>query len=611
LRTNASTHRRYPLNVDMAVVSASSAVVFKSLACSSVWDREKNATVKYATTATAESGIWTKGKDENAEDNTDSQLAPGVAHRTGLLKILLYVKYAVSTAPSTASPPIRGRTLPSCPVAITRGVSTLLSGRLMPLTNTFLDVLSPEKAWVVPNITKTTMIRCILITFSGSHVPRSTAGGILLIIVAYFPERLHLSLVVTRYKMLPGTLFVLFVFMNAFLASGKHTARNITFPDGFVCGKDNPPGRYMVIGENTKGGAGNFLIFYPAAYALAVLQGRELVTMTGTHPHNACYTQHNCTLRSSDTVKSKDPDFKKKWVSEFRSIKAWDMYKYAAKEDRLDTAILHPKGFQEKAEWWTHNTTLVECMERETGCPARSVVCIQNRAYSMLFPGPFKSTYRSKMSITGDDARIEGYFSQALTSVPQFDAALHLRVQFGAFENHTDPNDPVYVGHVQDYLKQKSTQNLFQNFVKRLEKQLYPGGVHPTEEHVAPSVYVASDNEIVKRALSDRLETSGFTVTLSHSDGIRHSNVLQVRGPNPHPYPYPYSKSNPNPNPNPNPNVDARYWPVLCLLRLGGSGELQDYSIMAQRTCGIVHDSSEYVCSERTQIHASQIVRSL
>ena len=141
---------------------------------------------------------------------------------------------------------------------------------------------------------------------------------------------------------------MLILVLNAFLAWGNDA--NGTNPDGFVCGKDNPPGKYLVVGENSKGGAGNFLIFYPAAYALAVLQGRELVTMTGTHPHNACYTQYNCTLRHSDKLKSKDKDFDNAWIKSFRAIRAWDMYKYAAKEERLDSTIIHPKGFQEKSD---------------------------------------------------------------------------------------------------------------------------------------------------------------------------------------------------------------------------------------------------------------------
>ena len=306
------------------------------------------------------------------------------------------------------------------------------------------------------------------------------------------------------------------------------SSHNYTFPDGFKCGRDNwnnKKRKYLVVGEHTKGGAGNFFVFYPAAYALAILTGRKLVTLTGTHPNNACFTQTACNISDSDELKKVDKQFEKGWTDSFRGIKAWDMYRWGATQDTFDEVILHPKGFQEKSEWWLHNSTLLDCMHREIPeCKRADLACVIKKSFVELMPGPFQTKFRSKMSVTGDEERIDAMFSQPLVDVPRYDASLHLRVQFSHFENHTDPNDPVFVQYVHEYLQKTQTKSLFNNVVKRLEYMLMPDG-HNSSHDESFSVYIASDSEIVKRALSDLLETNGYIVTLAHSEGVKHSNI--------------------------------------------------------------------------------------
>lgn len=328
-----------------------------------------------------------------------------------------------------------------------------------------------------------------------------------------------------------------------------------------------------MFGSKGKGGLGNTLVFYPAAYALAILQGRQIVFTDGTHPAYVCATQINCTVPTSSDMHKKDINFHR-IIGSQRTIKAWDLWRWAGGEDKLDNQVVHATGFLEKTNWFLGNKDMKECVKKLTGCQINRDMmhCMETVAFESLLSKPFKAEYLNISSLVGEESKINSVFQKTLEERPKFDIGVHVRFQFPHFENHTDPNDPNYAQTVKNLLDTPSTKIQFDNIIWKIKHEIAKMDKNKnslnhlkntttikTETEIAAvnntnsvlsssitpidrkllgtktntnissitnqqkSIFLASDSEIMKIALADRLESLGYLVNYANTGGIRHS----------------------------------------------------------------------------------------
>ena len=184
-------------------------------------------------------------------------------------------------------------------------------------------------------------------------------------------------------------MLILYVILLCLLRGVAGDKKESVVDPHFKCGvSQQTEKKWMIVGEHTSGGAGNFLIFYPSAYAFAKASGRQIVLQDGTHPYNACELQGNCKLPSVNTLKAKDKDFAEGMAKASEGVKAWDMFRFA-RGDHVGKVVAHARGYQEKSGWFLGNATLKACIAKETKCKIGDLTCVVQRAYSELFPGPF------------------------------------------------------------------------------------------------------------------------------------------------------------------------------------------------------------------------------
>ena len=335
---------------------------------------------------------------------------------------------------------------------------------------------------------------------------------------------------------------------------GPPYARNVIHPD-LKCGNENKERRFIIFGDKTSAGMGNMLLFWPAVWSFAKIQNREIILLDGTHPHHICQTQPNCKLRVVKDVPKNDTEF---WAA-FGKITSWDprdekqpairafeMFKFAGNELKLDDKMVKVSGFQDKSNWFTINRNTSLCISKLTGCPLWDSNCVTTKSFEGFFPMPFAQELLDHSKLSGDEdrimaafdpnTRIKDYYPQqkvggkssagagaGLESRSKgFDLGIHLRIQFHLFENHTDPNSPEFMRIEQEYLQQNKTKGILAHTIAWIVKNIERNN----------SIYIAADNEAVKRALASQLEELGFIVTSSHTGGIKHSARLREADPN-------------------------------------------------------------------------------
>lgn len=140
--------------------------------------------------------------------------------------------------------------------------------------------------------------------------------------------------------------------------------------------------------------------------------------------------------------------------------------------------------------------------------------CADRHAYQRLIRGPFRTslTQREEERISGiPDHTKHAILTLPHSYAPRLDVAMHVRAQFEHFEKSSDINDPEYKKEVATWLNSTECHDVFHEFVERaLELSKQSADVNtsnPDWERVEPFyIYLASDNEEVKDALSSKLK---------------------------------------------------------------------------------------------------------
>jgi hypothetical protein len=156
-----------------------------------------------------------------------------------------------------------------------------------------------------------------------------------------------------------------------------------------------------------------------------------------------------------------------------------------------------------------------------------AVTCAERHAFRRLIRGPFISDLSHE-----EEKRIHGVPDNVKHAIlalphafaPRFDAAIHLRTQFQAFENQASLNTAEAQKEVSDWLASKEGKDVFANMEGKLLEEIgrdrwhrTNGTMHHGVLHALSAsqqknqsdpiyVYLAADNEEVKEAFAQELE---------------------------------------------------------------------------------------------------------
>jgi hypothetical protein len=258
---------------------------------------------------------------------------------------------------------------------------------------------------------------------------------------------------------------------------------------------------------------GNLLIFFPAAYYFATFTGREIIIQDNSIIGEMCNIITCGFPFVSDLAKAFPKILTPSAVANAREMKANDFQRHMEKIAVVNDAVVRGSGFMSKSDWWSYFNESVHCVSRITGCDLGDVPCADRHAYQRLIRGPFRSSLTIK-----EEERISGipnHTKHAILTLPhayapRLDLAIHIRAQFEHFEASTDINDPEYRKEVSTWLNGSECAEVFRDIEsKTLELATQSAGVNTSVANwtrIEPFyIYLASDNEEVKDALSARL----------------------------------------------------------------------------------------------------------
>jgi hypothetical protein len=198
----------------------------------------------------------------------------------------------------------------------------------------------------------------------------------------------------------------------------------------------------------TNGGLGNIMIFYPVAYTVAALSGRDIVIPDNSVTGAMCRV-FKCSFPFVSDVKGKYPVLEKP----ARSCKFYDYYLHFRGELNITDNVVSPEGWMpyQYGRLVVDSNEALECISNVTNCPQNDGLCYQNYMFGQLFRGPFAETAATRLipSLVGG---IGDYWSKFLNSTleltPRIDIALHVRMQLNVLEvnekRHNNSNSDLF-----------------------------------------------------------------------------------------------------------------------------------------------------------------------
>ena len=198
------------------------------------------------------------------------------------------------------------------------------------------------------------------------------------------------------------------------------------------------------------GGLGNFLIFFPSAYYLAALTGREIIIIDNSLLGEVCKVVL-CGYPFLSTMTEAYPEyFDDEAMKRVKGVKVIQFRDYFEKwpKDTMelkDAPLIRADGYKYGSEWWLGLKHAESCMQHITGCEVSDdIACGDRHALQKLLLGPFRSkfTTEEESRILGVPNHVKhGILSLKHSLSPRFEVAVHLRTQFKHFEWLVGPKD--------------------------------------------------------------------------------------------------------------------------------------------------------------------------
>jgi hypothetical protein len=133
--------------------------------------------------------------------------------------------------------------------------------------------------------------------------------------------------------------------------------------------------------------------------------------------------------------------------------------------------------------------------------------------------------YRSDLEAVLGKEGMASVAEQDWRNATRFDAGVHLRNQFSHFERKSQLDDPAYMQEVAEWLSSEECSHVFSMIRDLLISHLTSEAMYGTSPKYRFTVFVAGDNDVVKKALRQYLETTSgitFAIVTVPSNGIVH-----------------------------------------------------------------------------------------
>lgn len=280
--------------------------------------------------------------------------------------------------------------------------------------------------------------------------------------------------------------------------------------------------KYIVTGHGaSKGGLGNTLVHFPNVFIFAAVTGRDILIGENSALTEMCTVLVCGYTKVSTILKSLNDNDAQKFLNG-RNIKVYDMGEYfRGADNNFNDNVIFCEGFLPHLTGWYNyieNNTLPvqQCLSKITGCVHGSdVACIIRYALQSLLKGPFANSFTEleKERIKGVPNHImHGLLTLPFNYAPRFDVAIHMRIQFNAFEDGLSASSPQYQKEVNDWLNSTLSHELFGHLESQLLFQLNQSLdsnyiIQETENNEKRDliknpylIFIAADNQIVKEA---------------------------------------------------------------------------------------------------------------
>ena len=265
------------------------------------------------------------------------------------------------------------------------------------------------------------------------------------------------------------------------------------------------------------------LIYYPSAYFFAVLLGRQPAIIDDSDLGMMCKVIV-CGFPFLSEFTSKYPNEAVQSQKHYIILERFLKNQVHERYPNIDS-------FMSKSNWildLEESNQTASRIANYTSCPKGDVLCAEIFAFQKLIVGPLHPTHREDFIHRvqcGDPQLSEDIVSYKWTEAPRFDAAVHLRNQFPHFEQQVHADDAKYQQAVQLWLSSSECSLIFRMMLDKLIETFSKHDDRITRSRTNYSIFVATDNEMVKHAFTSYLSASSslhFNVVSAASDGVMH-----------------------------------------------------------------------------------------
>lgn len=288
----------------------------------------------------------------------------------------------------------------------------------------------------------------------------------------------------------------------------------------------SPPGAYLT-------GLGNFLVYYPAAYAFAVLTGRDFAINDNSIFGKLCKV-YKCGFPMASSLKVRYPQLLKTG-----SKNTYAMHLHFTGENNITELVVDASGYmQHHSVGLYHVPGAAECFANISGCRLKDFACYERFALQQLLVGPFNEEAQALVSkrISGaPPSFIHKLASLPMGRAPHADVGLHVRIQSQNLErNLTVTNESA----VQLVLRSPAGVTYMERLAAELQRYFSDPSSHWFDRvhalnRTTPIVYVSCDVQLEKAVLMHFLHNISSKIYpdrrihfVHHSNAVIHTKFL-------------------------------------------------------------------------------------
>lgn len=311
------------------------------------------------------------------------------------------------------------------------------------------------------------------------------------------------------------SMYALFIALAATACSCTSLQPEITcrMPDARAPTVGGGERRYIDMEVTSLGGFGNVLLSFTPLYIYAMLSGRDFIIQDNTHFASFCRILNCGVTLTSEAIKL-NPS-----LANMRPVTSvlYDIKQYydndAGAVQKLQAPLV--RGAMRSIQyggWYIYITdknmgaAVGNCISKLTNCDAKNFRCVNLFVMQRLFPGGFSdmSAVRNRAHIFGlSFNELQSYISPPHNQSSRLSLAVHIRAQEKSIESSSEVE--VLSDENKGYIDVLLRNITYQLFEEAQDSGLPLYGSHSSRPDIVPTVFVTSDNTLMKEALVSRL----------------------------------------------------------------------------------------------------------